>query len=108
MSDASHLGLGRIIPGSAPYIRDAIHIAVVPVIADEELKPGTKVRLVDIKVGLHDVAIAANERPYLGVVDPYLQSSVQRGERFWLYLNPGSIRGLRHEWTHPAFDKEQA
>jgi hypothetical protein len=27
---------------------------------------------------------------------------VKEGEEFWMFLPPGSVTGLRHEWTHPA------
>src|SRR4029077_11817181 len=79
--------------------RDAIHIAVAPVTAAVRLAPGQHVGLVredNVEwVGLCDHAI--------GVVDPFLAEAVEPGQRFWLFLYPGTITGLRHVWTHPAF-----
>jgi hypothetical protein len=79
--------------------RDAIHIAVAPVTAVERLAPGQHVGLVEAgnleRVGPCDRNI--------GVVDPFLTEDVEPGQRFWLLLYPGTITGLRHVWTHPAF-----
>jgi hypothetical protein len=88
------LNLGKIITSEQP--RDAIHIAVAPMTAAERLSPG------------QHVAVIGNEAwgssgETVGVVDPYLKAAVKKGQRFWLFLYPGSIRSLRHEWTHPAF-----
>lgn len=88
------LKIGQII--TEPQERDAIHMAVAPVIAGEGLMPGCKVDIVD------GVAIEAL-RGGIGVVDPFLKKLIKRGETFWLFLNPGSITSLRHEWSHPAF-----
>lgn len=89
------LNLGQII--ITPQQRDAIHIAVAPVVAADKLRAGDKVWLEN---GLARLG-AINS---IGVVDPFLDVAVEVGQTFWLYLNPGSITSLRHDWTHPAFE----
>jgi hypothetical protein len=93
MSDK--LKLGQVI--KEEQHRDAIHVAVVPIEADEPLYPGTHVGLVDGK--------ASKKAKHIGVIDPFLKELVQEGEMVWLFLYPGSIVSLRHEWLHPAFDE---
>lgn len=77
--------------------RDAIHIAVAPVIAGDYLNPGQQVTL-----DWNGYAVGSNSDP-IGVVDPYLKGSVRRGQKFWLLLYPNTITSLRHEWKHPRF-----
>jgi hypothetical protein len=77
--------------------RDAIHLAVEPVIAAESLPPGTNVGFVKGGVGITGCD------KFLGIVDPFLKQSVQKGERFWLVVYPRQITSLRHVWSHPAF-----
>jgi len=91
----SDLKLGQIITG--PAARDAVHVAVAPVKAGELLIPGTRISLAN------GIAVQDFEDKAIGIVDPFLQRSVQVGETFWLFLFPGTITALRHEWTHPAF-----
>ena len=76
--------------------RDAIHVAVVPMIASIELRPGQRVGVADGKV-----EPAAKS---VGIVDPYLTRPVAKGELFWLCLMPNTVTGMRHHWSHPAFD----
>lgn len=95
MSDQSKLGLGHII--TTPQNRDAVHVAVAPCIAGQPLAPGHHVGLIDGKA--HTLA-----GQKIGVVDPFLMSCVGTGETFWLFLYPGTITSLRHEWAHQAFD----
>jgi hypothetical protein len=98
------LGLGHPIPEGAQQQRDAIHIAVVPVRASVSMQPGTKVTLLETRDdGEHTVRPAMSEKP-IGVIDPFLTEAVATGERCWLFLNPGSITSLRHDWTHDAFN----
>lgn len=77
--------------------RDAVHIAIVPVIAGEKLFPGQD-------VGIIDGGLVGRCTKPIGIVDPFLKQSVQRNERCWLLLYPGSITSIRHDWTHHAFD----
>lgn len=81
--------------------RDAIHIALAPVIAGDRLDPGTHVILRDGK------AYATTGQNFIGCVDPFLWNAVNVGQTFWLLLNPQSITSLRHEWTHPAFRDQE-
>ena len=79
--------------------RDAIHIAVAPVTAADRLAPGQHVGLV------HEgnlELVGPCDRP-IGAVDPFLAAEVEPGQRFWLFLYPGTITSLRHVWTHPVF-----
>ena len=79
--------------------RDAIHIAVAPVTAAERLSPGQHVGLV--RAG--DPELVGPCDNTIGIVDPFLAEAVEPGQRFWLFLYPGTVTSLRHLWTHPAF-----
>ncbi len=81
--------------------RDAIHIAVAPVKAGRILHAGDFVKLNDSGEAIHALVPEA-----IGVVDAFLQDRVRPGDTFWLMLFPQTITSLRHEWTHPAFERE--
>lgn len=90
-------------------VRDAIHIAVIPLIAGEDIYEG-KVKL---QVGSKDVALRVRaDEPAIGIVNPWhpakpgeYYSVVRKGERFYCLLNPGSVTGMRHHFKHPIFDE---
>jgi len=90
----SDIGVGKLLAGDAK--RDAIHVAVAPMTANERLSPGQHIGLIGSDWAGH------SEAP-IGIVDPFLQEDVKPGERFYMFLYPGSITSLRHEWIHPAF-----
>src|SRR5271165_4237601 len=87
--------LGTIIDETAA--RDAIHLAVEPVIAAHRLCPGEDVGF------LPDGLVGKRAENLVGIVDPFLKGYVQAGERFWLVVYPRTITSLRHVWEHPGF-----
>lgn len=96
------LGLGYIIHREAH--RDAVHVAVTPCVALDRLDPGQHVGI-SPRVVVRNVPSAQAHSPLpVGIVDPFLLKAVVPGETFWLFLYPGSITSLRHEWKHPAID----
>ena len=86
--------IGKLLTGDEQ--RDAVHVAIAPVVAAAKLRPGEH-------VGLNDSGEADWRAEQIGIVDPFLTADVQRGERCWLFLYPNTIKSLRHEWFHPAF-----
>lgn len=93
----SDVKLGEVIRD--PQKRDAIHIAVAPVIADEELKPGQHVGFTESQ---NMVRVGSQSR-HIGIVDPFLKHAVYEGDQFWMFLYPNTVTGMRHEWEHPDF-----
>jgi hypothetical protein len=91
----SDLTLGQILDDTAG--RDAIHVAIAPVIAGQSLDRGEPVAIRDGR------AYPDHVNP-IGVIDPFLPGGVDNGQRCWLFLKPGTITSLRHVWTHPLFD----
>lgn len=96
--------VGKLIQG--PACRDAIHVAIVPLVAGEILRRGYCVKLAQDSQEIV-VYTGFDDEEALGVVDPFLDRTlVQIGERFWCFLIPGTVTGMRHHWSHPAFDQE--
>jgi uncharacterized protein (TIGR02996 family) len=95
--------LGKLIEGGDDR-RDAIHIAVAPGTAAARLAPGQHVGFA--RDG--DTETFGPSPTPIGIVDPFLSRLVDPGERFWVFLYPGTITGLRHVWTHPAFEAAPA
>ena len=95
---AHEVKLGALIDENQQ--RDAIHVAVAPVIAadGEKLYPGQDIGF----VGDDSIHVGAGGQ-HLGIVDPFLKRPVYQGDRFWMLLYPNSITSLRHDWLHPAF-----
>ena len=84
---------------STVYERDAIHIAVAPVVAGEKLAPGQRIGLSG-----KDAETVLASQAAIGIVDPFLTSLVFPGQRFFMFLMPNTITSLKHNWTHPAFE----
>lgn len=100
MSD-NHPQLGKLIGDTEQ--RDAIHMAVVPVIAHAKLEPCQKIGFVNGDDKARRVEVVSKDP--IGIVDPYLTRPVFPGEQFWMFMFPGTVSKLRHDWTHPAFSE---
>lgn len=85
--------------------RDAIHIAVEPVIAGETLRPGWHIGLVNGKAYAVNGSYPGIKN--LGIVDPFITSNVNTGDMFWLLVYPRTITSLRHVWEHPDFKEKE-
>jgi hypothetical protein len=91
--------LGTIIDDTQK--RDAIHLAVIPMVAPKRLAVGQH-------VDKEGNPVAPYEAGAVGIVDPFLHRlGVDKGEYFWLVIYPRVITSLRHVWAHPAFEEEQ-
>lgn len=95
MSDAR---LGELLDATAQ--RDAIHIAIAPVVASQHLEPGEHVGF------MPDGRVGMRADKHIGIVDPFLPHGVDEGERFYLCLYQQTVTGMRHHWSHPDFSKE--
>lgn len=78
--------------------RDAIHVAVIPAISGDNLNAGD-----DVKIGDDGLAYMCPFSQGVGIVDPFCYGDIDPGKRFWLFLKPNSITGMRHHWEHPKF-----
>jgi hypothetical protein len=91
--------LGKLVQGEPE--RDAVHIAVVAVVADGVLSAG-------MRVGFKDGGkVGRLPQEVIGIVDPFLTETVYPDDKFWMFLLPNTITSLKHNWTHPAFEGER-
>ncbi len=103
---SNHPSLGQLIAPDANAVRDCIHIALVPLVAGvtAHLDPGEPFALDSSGRAIP----AGSTKEPIGVVDPFLQTSVRPSERFYGVLNPGSVTNLRHSFDHHAFPADEA
>jgi hypothetical protein len=94
-----NLGIGK--PITTHQERDAIHIAIIPVIAGETLNPGQAVGVAET-YGENTHTAYINEKP-VGIIDPFLTRRIGQGETCWLFLYPNTVTSLKHNWSHPEF-----
>lgn len=91
--------MGTILDGQDVPERDAVHVAVISAIAGNVLGPGDDV--------YYDKGVVYKRKPNgplcVGIVDPFLDRRVAKGQKVWLFLYPRTITGLSHVWEHPAF-----
>ena len=87
--------IGKFIE-SLTVSRDAVHVAIAPACAGDFLYPAEHVRLE------HGLAQKCGLDQSIGIVDPFLPKVAYPGERFYIWMKPNTVTGLRHHWDHPA------
>lgn len=89
--------------------RDAIHVAVMPVVAYEDrLQPGERLKLV---FGTQNMVcrVRRYDEEGVGIVDPFLDvMSLKKGDQFYMFMLPNTIHSLRHQWLHPSVDTDHS
>jgi len=100
--------LGKLIPKDEEQARDAVHVAIVPITAGHTLRPGERF---GFENGNSQIAYRTvsgfHTLTTIGIVDPFLrEKEVLEGDRFWGFLLPNTVTGMRHFWQHPAFKNE--
>lgn len=97
--------VGHLIPSEEKVERDAIHVAVLPVIASMNLKRACWLEFT-YEDNIQHVTNARSWALAVGVADPFHQRiNIEVGTRFLMFMKPNTITGLRHDWTHPALEK---
>jgi len=75
--------------------KDAIHVAIVALVAGCPLEPGTR-----IKLNAENFAVNAySKKESFGVADPY-RVGIAKGSTFWALLDPEEVTSVEHTWTH--------
>lgn len=104
MADASKTIGGKLKP-TAEQQRDAIHVAVISVIAAVDIYKGQEVDFVYGSSTTVRPAVGSDYgKPGIGIADPFIEGYIKAGERFWLFMRPGTVSNLAHSWTHPVVD----
>lgn len=99
--------------------RDAIHVAIAPVMAANDLRPGWPVRFLTdteyeeyLEGGGKAPKIEAvfktelEDERCIGVISPFLKTRtglVHSGERCYAFILPNTVTSLRHVWVNPKF-----
>lgn len=111
MSDKPH-PLGKLCDINAK--RDAVHVAIIPVIADQVLIPGQRIGIRQQENGHYRTSSYKSDDGHSinggadAVVDPFLTRNVEFGDLFWAIVRPDLVGEVRHDWTllsKPVADK---
>lgn len=92
--------VGKLIAGDAQ--RDAIHVAIAPVVAGQTLRAAMHVYLKNGVALTHGYGLSRQDDT-VGIVDPFIgKEDLESGDKFYLFLYPDTVNSIRHDWVHPA------
>lgn len=107
MKDETIAWVGKKLP---EYVeRDAIHIAVLPVVLGPPVLDiylsGDPVRF----IGDSTILVTQcdeHDSNSIGIIDPFIKEPPKEGDRVFVFMYPGTITGLRHQWSHPMVNDD--
>lgn len=73
--------------------KDAIHVAIVSVVANKAIQPGERIRL--NPAGQAEPVVDGG----FGIADPFI-GQICRGDMFWAIVDPDSVERVSHTWEH--------
>lgn len=79
--------------------RDAMHVAVIPAMLAVDLPPGCPVSIIN--------GWAYPSGEHIGIIDPFLEAPLKKGNRVWVIMYPNTVVNLRHDWTHSAVPSDK-
>lgn len=86
--------------------RDAIHVAIAPVVAGDTFNPGTHIGFLDEVSTVEGEKAVGPCKTNIGIADPFLKQTIIKGQRFYVFLYPNTVTSIRHHWTHYAFSSK--
>ena len=96
---------GQILDPDLKPTRDAVHIPIIPVVADGRIYPRSQLNL-HKKDDVVRASLAGEvSSKAIAVVDPFINTVIESGDLFYAWLRPESTYKLWHEWTHRELDR---
>ncbi len=83
--------------------RDAVHVPIILLQATERFSPGEHFK---IEAGNQAIKVSGRKAGGLGIVDPFINRDIGRGEYFYGCLYPNTVVGMVHKWVHPDLPDE--
>lgn len=85
--------------------RDAFHVPAVLVTSVHQISAGQSLKFVSGSVTEVELATPEDRQ---GVASPFLTASAKPDEGFWMFLTPGSVADLTHNFVINEVDKVEA
>lgn len=73
--------------------KDAVHVAIVSMIASRPIQPGGRVRIAN-----DGTAEPGDDSDGIGVADPW-GGRIHRGKKFWVLMDIDSVSAVEHTWS---------
>jgi len=101
----SSIDLTKKIGKDEHPVKDAIHVAILPVIVGPDLcvYPGrpAKVSSFNEEAGLFELGEIGKN---IGIINPFMGGRADSGDRIYIFLYPNTVTSLRHDWEFEGLE----